>query len=389
MTTRLDVPTAEALMAKASEQAGGLADFGRPTFLDGLNVFLRSIAEDGGFTQEAATAYIAGFVGRLVIRLQVEEWYRTHPEIEAGTVVKPLMITGLPRTGTSAFASIMSLEPSYRCPRMWEQGSPVPPPILGEEETDPRRVAAQARLKEMAERGDEQMTMHLHELDSTSEDVPILGYEFKAQSFTTPTPGYHQWWRESDMRPAYGYLLRICKLLQSRRPPNRWLFKAPHYVFHLEHVLDAFPDAKFVVTHRDPVKTIPSWASLLSSLQPKGSLDLIGRETLAARAAEHQAIGMRRMIEARKRIGEDRFLDVHHHEFVDDPIAVLKRVYDFTDMPFTSETQARMADWSEKNRMGTRGKHVYSAQQFGLTEQGLREQFAFYTDAYGVRLERI
>jgi len=385
----LEIPTAAALMAQASERAGGLTNFGQPTFLDGLNVFLQSIRDDGGFTQAAATEYTASFVGRLVIRLQVEEWYRTHPEIEQGTVEKPLMITGLPRTGTSAFASILSLEPGFRCPRMWEQGSPVPPPILGEEATDPRRVAAKARLREMQERGDEQMTMHLHELDSTSEDVPILGYEFKAQSFTTPTPSYHAWWRESDMRPAYGYLLRICKLLQSRRPPNRWLFKAPHYVFHLEHVLAAFPDARFVVTHRDPVKTIPSWASLLSSLQPKGSLERVGPAVLAARAAEHQAIGMRRMIEARARIGQDRFLDVHHHEFVADPMGVLERVYDFTGMTLEAETRRRMLTWADDNKPGTRGKHVYTAEQFGLTERGLREQFAFYTDTYGVKLERI
>ena len=389
MTTTLDLPTTEALMAEASARAGGLTDFGRPTFLDGLNTFLRSIAEDGGFTQEAATAFTASLVGRLVVRLQVEEWYRTHPEIESGTVEKPLMITGLPRTGTSAFASILSLEPAFRCPRMWEQASPVPPPVLGEEASDPRRLAVQARLNQMAESGDEQMTMHLHELDSTSEDVPILGYEFKAQSFTTPTPGYHAWWRESDMRPAYGYLLRICKLLQSRGPPNRWLFKAPHYVFHLEHVLAAFPDARFVVTHRDPVKTIPSWASLLSSLQPKGSLEKIGPQTLAARAAEHQAIGMRRMIAARARIGEDRFLDIHHHQFVADPVGVLQRVYDFMGMTLTDATRDAMAAWSDDNRPGARGKHVYTAQQFGLTEQGLRDQFAFYTDKYGVKLERI
>jgi hypothetical protein len=383
----VQVPTPEALMAQATERAGGLTNFGQPTFRDGLEVYLRSIQEDGGFLQEPATEFTASFVGRLVIRLQVEEWYRTHPKIEMGTVEKPLMITGLPRTGTSAFASILSLEPAFRCPRMWEQGSPVPPPILGEEEADPRRVAAQARLQQMQERGDEQMTMHLHELDSTSEDVPILGYEFKAQSFTTPTPSYHAWWRESDMRPAYGYLLRVCKLLQSRRPPNRWLFKAPHYVFHLEHVLAAFPDARFVVTHRDPVKTIPSWASLLSSLQPKGSLERVGPAVLAARAAEHQAIGMRRMMEARAWIGEDRFLDVHHHEFVADPMGVLERVYAFTGMTLAPETRRRMLTWADDNKPGTRGKHVYTAQQFGLTEQSLREQFAFYTDAYGVKLE--
>jgi hypothetical protein len=98
---------------------------------------------------------------------------------------------------------------------------------------------------------------------------------------------------------------------------------------------------------------------------------------------------MRRMIEARKRIGEDRFLDVHHHEFVADPIGVLRRVYDFTGMTLTDETREAMLAWSDSNRPGTRGKHVYTAQQFGLTEQGLREQFAFYTDAYDVRLERI
>jgi hypothetical protein len=385
----LAVPSTEDLMAQARERTG-LADFGSPTFRDGLDRFLASIGEEAHrFTDAGVARLSAGFVDKLSARLKVEDWYAHHPEIEDAAPQRPLMITGLPRTGTTAFASIMSIEPAFRCLRAWEQGMPVPPPTLETEAEDPRRLAARAGLEAMQRNDPAAMTMHLHELDATSEDVPLLQYEFKAQTFTAPVFGYHAWWRESDMRPAYAYQRRIVKLLQSRRGPDRWLFKAPHYVFHLPAVMTAYPDARFVVTHRDPVKTLPSWASLLSSLYPPGSRELAPAAVLGAKVIEHQAIGMRRMIEARAQIGEDRFLDIHHHAFVADPIGVLKRVYDFVGLEFRPETQDRMLAWSEDNRPGVRGQHVYTAEQFGMDVHEIRERYGFYTDKYGVRLEKI
>lgn len=387
--TKLAVPTADALMDRA-RAATGRHNFGAPSFRAGLEAFLDGIAaQPDWFTQAGVDQLTAGFVESLSQRLRIEDWYAGHPEIAHERPERPLMITGLPRTGTSAFASILSIDPAFRALRAWEQASPVPPPIAAEEATDPRRLGMQARLEAMQRDHPDHMTMHLHELDSTTEDVQLMRLEFRAQSFTAPAFAYHRWWRDHDMRGAYAYQKRVVQLLQSRRGPSRWLFKAPHYVFHLEDLMAAYPDARFVVTHRDPVKTLPSWASLLTSLFPAGSRDRVPMAALGAHIAEHQAIGMRRMIEARARIGEDRFLDVHHHDFVDDPIGTLARVYAFTGMAFPAAMQAQMRDWSDRNRPGAHGKHRYTAQEFGIDERAVREQFAFYTDHYGVRLETI
>ncbi len=388
-TPALTVPAPQALMDLAQARTG-LNDFGSPSFMVGLESFLKCIADEAEkFTQAGVDRLTAGFVDRLSQRLLIENWYAQHPEIENEQPELPLMITGLPRTGTSAFASILSIEPAFRCTRPWEQAAPVPPPNLATEHDDPRRLGMQRRMEAMQKEQPEQTVMHLHELDSTSEDVPLLQLEFRAQSFTAPVLGYHRWWRAHDMRAAYAYQRRVIKLLQSRRPPNRWLFKAPHYVFHLEDLCAAYPDARFVITHRDPIKTLPSWASLLTSLFPPGSRERVSMAEYGAHIADHQAIGMRRMMDARARIGEDRFLDVHHHVFVADPMGELARVYDFIGLPFPQETQARMRDWSAQNRPGAHGKHVYTAAQFGIDERAVREQFAFYTDAYNVRLEKL
>jgi hypothetical protein len=383
----LSVPTADALMNDATSRTG-LENFGAPSFRAGLDHMLASIAaEPERFAQAGVDRLASEFVDDLSRRLRIEDWYTHHPETSEQKPERPLMITGLPRTGTSALASILSIEPAFRCLRRWEQLAPVPPPTLAGEADDPRRTAMRQSLTAMAAAHPEHMTMHHYELDATSEDVPLLRLEFRAQSFTIPAFAYHRWWRDQSMRAAYAYQRRVTQLLQSRRPPHRWLFKAPHYVFHLEDLLAAYPDARFVVTHRDPIRTLPSWASLLTSIFPPGSRERVSTAEHGLHIAEHQAIGMRRLIEARGRIGEDRFLDVHHHDFAGDPIGTLSRIYDFVGLPFSKQAQAQMRDWSQRNRPGAKGHHRYSAAQFGIDERAVREQFAFYTNTYNVRLE--
>jgi hypothetical protein len=367
-----------------------LSNFGEMDFRLGLERFLDSISEESEkFSQDGVDILAEGIINRLEQRLRIEDWYAAHPEIALEQPEQPLMITGLPRTGTSAFANLLSLEPAFRCLRAWEQASPVPPPTLESELDDPRRLRARLVLNTMQTNRPEQLAMHLYEIDATTEDVQLLRLECRAQSFTAPVFGYHRWWRDNDMRAAYANQRRVVKLLQSRRPPNRWLFKAPHYVFHLDDIVAAYPDARFVVTHRDPVIALPSWASLLISLYPPGSRERISMADFGEHIVEHQAIGMRRMMDARASIGQDRFLDIHHHHFVEDPLGVLTRVYDFIRLPFSSSVQQQMHQWSEANRPGKYGKHVYSAGQFGIDEHAVRERFSFYTDAFDVRLEQL
>ncbi|HEY6533395.1 MAG TPA: sulfotransferase [Acidimicrobiales bacterium] len=375
-------PSAESLTADAVEQTG-LSDFGPGDFRDGLDAQLASLATDGDLSEEGAKVPIDAFRRRLVNRLQLEAWYAEHPEIEALEVRGPVDINGLPRTGTTALANMLSLDPQFRCLRQWEQLQPCPPPVLGEEESDPRRAA---HLREIEGHSAELKAMHIFDNEATSEDTEVLGMAFHGQQAILPVFGYQAWWRHCDMVSTYEYHRRVVKLLQSRRPPNQWLFKAPHHNFHLEAIVAAYPDARFVMTHRDPVKAVPSWVSICSALLPEaeGERDL---HRLGQALGEHLREGVEQAMAARSRLGDDRFLDIHHRRMIADPIGTVASIYDFLDLELTPAVELAIAEWSERNRSGAHGTHRYTAEQFGLTDAQLRSDFEAYTSHYDVELE--
>jgi hypothetical protein len=323
------------------------------------------------------------FRRRLVNRLQVEAWYRDHAEIEELTVRGPIDINGMPRTGTTALANMMSLDPQFRSLRGWEQSQPCPPPTTQTEATDPRRLQA---IEEDEQLPAELKAMHLYDADATMEDTELLGMAFHGQQFTLPVYRYHAWWRDADAGPAYAYHRRVVKLLESRRPPDLWLFKAPHHNFHLDAIAAAYPDVRFVVTHRDPTKAVPSWTSLVSTIFPAsdGERDLhrLGREVSA-----HLRVGVERGIEARARLGEDRFLDVHHTELVTDPLGTVRRIYDALDFELTPSVAQAIVDWHETNRTGAHGTHRYTPEQFGLSTAQLRSDYDFYIRHFDIDVE--
>jgi hypothetical protein len=375
-------PSRDELLAHASEDAG-LDDFGPGDFRKGLDVLLDSLEQDARLSPEGSAQVTADLRRRLVNRLEVEAWYRDHPQIEDLPVEGPVDINGLPRSGTTALANMLSLDPRFRSLRSWEQERPCPPPRREDEATDPRRLAKQAENDALPA---ELKAMHLYDVDATTEDTEVLGMAFHGQQYTTPTWSYHAWWRASDMTETYRYHRRVVKLLQSRRPPHLWLFKAPHHNFHLEAFAAAYPEARFVMTHRDPVKAVPSWASLVSAIHPHpaGERD---RHRLGVEAAEHLRTGVEQAIAARRRMGEDRFLDVHHRAFVTDPFGTAHRIYDFLGMELTADVEGSFRTWHAANRTGAHGDHRYTAEEFGLTDARLRSDFAFYTDHYDVDLE--
>ena len=377
-------PDVAALLA-AARASTGLDGFGPGDFRDGLGVLLESFERDTDLSEAARTGVAEDLHRRLVNRLEVEAWYRDHPEIDDVPVLGPVDINGLPRTGTTALANMLSLDPQFRSLRQWEQVRPCPPPTIEGEATDERRL-------QLARENDalpaELKAMHLYEVDASVEDTWLLGMAVHAQQYTVPVYGYHAWWRTADARPAYQYHRRVVKLLASRRPPHLWLFKAPHHNFHLEAILAAYPDARFVMTHRDPVKAVPSWASLVSTIFPEtaGGLDL---HRLGHEVSNHLRVGVEQAIAARARIGEDRFLDVHHREFVADPMGVVRRVYDFLGYELTPTVERTIADWTVENRSGAKGTHHYTAEQFGLTDAQLRDDYRSYTDHFDVDIEGI
>jgi hypothetical protein len=369
-------------MEEATAEAGR-DDFGPGDFRDGLVVLLDSLERDGDLDPATDDAVVGDLRRRLVNRLQVEDWYAEHPGIDDVTISGPVDINGLPRTGTTALADMLSLDPQFRCLTGWEQAQPVPPPVAGEEVDDPRREAF-ARLQEqhsLAQKG-----MHIVEVDATMEDTEILGMAFHGQQMTLPVPGYRAWWRRADLTQTYAYHRRVVQLLGSRKPPELWLFKAPHHKFHLEALAAAYPDVRFVMTHRDPAKVVPSYTSLVSTVFPpaSGDRDLIA---LGHEVSEHLREGMERAIAQRERIGEDRFLDVHHTDLVGDPRGTIRRVYAWLGLDLADDVAQTIFDWQDAHAMGTGGTHRYTAEQFGLRVEQIRSDYDFYIRRFDVALE--
>ena len=375
-------PTGAQLMDEAMAETG-LSDFGPGDFREGLDVLLDSLERDGDLHPDTDDGVIGTFRRRLANRLKVEAWYAQHPEIADLAVRGPVDITGLPRTGTTALGNMLSLDPQFRSLRMWEQREPCPPPEVDHEADDPRRLAY---VEEVANLPADLRAMHLYEVDSTIEDSDILGMAFHGQQMTLPVWSYQAWWRTADNRDTFEYHRRMAKLLASRRPPDLWLFKAPHHKFHLEAVVHGYPDVRFVMTHRDPGKVVPSYCSLVSAIlpAPAGERDLhrVGREI-----CDHLRIGMEQAIAARARIGEDRFLDVHHQEMVADPMGAITRIYDWLGLDLVPSVRQSIADWQDANRAGSRGSHRYTAEQFGLTTDQVRADYDFYIERFDVTVE--
>ncbi|HXK22871.1 MAG TPA: sulfotransferase [Myxococcota bacterium] len=375
-------PAPDALMADAMEGTG-LSDFGPGDFREGLEVLLESLEYDADLSPASDATLIGDLKRRLRNRLEVEAWFREHPELEKLSLRGPIDVIGLPRTGTTALANMMSLDPQFRCLRGWEQAKPCPPPTREGEDEDPRR---QASIQQMESVPAALKAMHLYDVDAAMEDTEVLGMAFHGQQYTLPVYGYHAWWRAADLSQTFAYHRRVVTLLGSRRPPDLWLFKAPHHKFHLEPIAAAYPDVRFVMTHRDPAKVVPSYASLVSIIFPpaRGERDAkrLGREVCA-----HLRIGMENAIAARARLGEERFLDVHHRELNDDPMGTLQRVYAFLGLELRPSLREALRDWQQANRSGTHGTHRYTAEQFGLCTAQLRSDYDFYIRHFDVALE--
>ncbi len=360
------IPTADDVIEQACTETA-LTDFGGDSYREGLDVFLVAMARDAKLTPGAVEQYRVMLVRRLSNRLRIEDWYHRYPDVAHTPVQGPIAVMGVPRTGTSALVNMLALDTTFRALRSFEAAEPVPP-IDGAHEQDDPRYAHAARLKEQL-RGVHSplMVMHLFDPLGPEEDFDLLGLDVKAMQAADPLFSYISWWRTCDMTPCFEYHARALMLLHSRRPPTHWLLKAPHYNFHVDAFVHAYPDAWFVVTHRDPVQAIPSACSIITSQYPDKTREPIDLTTVGPFFLEHFAIGKRREMEARDRVGSERFFDVHHQSLNDDPIGTLVEIYEFLDRPFPDDLPARVESWLAENRQGSHGAHEYTLEQFGLT----------------------
>lgn len=359
----------EVLTKQATEQTG-LSDFGADGWQVGLEHLLAAAEQDLAGDEAGQATIEARTMNRLVTRLQIEDWYAAHGAEASHPVEGPVMILGLPRTATTALQYLLTVDPQFRYQRTWEVASPVPPPDIDTEAADPRRPTS-------AVTGNAQ---HISSADGPMEDVVVLGLNFGSLDLGLPIPTFTKWCRDADLASTFDYHERVLRMLHSHRPPYRWLCKAPNLVFHADQLAAHYPNARILMTHRDPVNAFPSACSVIRSAQsqavPSHESDPaeLGRYLL-----DHWVKGTDRIMAARDQLGEDRFCDIGQVEIDADAVAVVERIYAFLGLELTGKVRADMTQWEQDNKRGSRGAHSYSAEEYGLTNDGIRDAFSRYT----------
>ena len=376
----------DVLEQAALAQAGGLKNFGDPTYRKGLDVLCASLNSEARLSDFGRGLLEHKIIELLVNRLRIEEFFRLHPEIENEKLAAPVVIVGLPRTGTTLLQRVLSCDPDLYSMHWWESRYPVPFP--GEDLKNPAERIERARgeVKVMVDAMPKLMAIHPMDADQADEEVMLMEHSFMA-SFNAyaNVPSYMKWLHSSDETPAYDYLKRVLKFLQWQKrqrgvTAQRWVLKAPHHLLRMALLLKEFPGAQVIQTHRDPVDTIPSIASFIDTLwhiySNAANSAAAGHEwnDLMARAFHHT-------MEVRAKNPEP-FLDVRFIDTVKKPFEVVRAIYAHTGMTLTPQAEQAMHAWMEHNRRDTRAAHDYNPADFGLSEVQLKRDFADYRKKY-------
>jgi hypothetical protein len=362
-----------------------LHHFGDDGFRGGLEILVRSADEEARLNALGRTVFDGQIVGLLSRRLEVEDWYARHPEIDEQEITAPLIGLGLPRTGSTALSCLLAEDPAVRFIRGWEDARPCPPPQSASEHTDPRIAEMRERGKLMSGLAPRVRAMVPTSPTGPSECQNFMGYDFKSHLFQASVriPTYSQWLHyEADLEPTYRYVKRVLKLLQWRCPPYRWRLKNPTHIIFIDALDKVFPDARYWMTHRDIASVIPSVSDLYYELS-KSLTDDIDQPYLARLNEEVWELGMHRLIKFRDGGRQDgRFYDLYFARVQADPIPEIEGLYAWLGEPLTEEARRRMIAWGQDN---PREKHSGPDMgAFGIDIATLRERFRFYTDRFSV-----
>ena len=312
----------------AACQRTGLSDFGADTWQEGLGVLLGSASADAALTPMGREVLADQVTGILANRLQIENWHSRHPDIADQPISAPLFGLGLPRTGSTALSFLLALDPAKRSLRTWEAQRPCPPPETASEETDPRIAEAQAGIDLQHQMFPDFVGMLPSSATGPQECLLLLGMDFRSMLFEgmARIPTYSTWLFASDMVPAYQFHRRVLQLLQWRCPPTNWWLKTPSHMHAIADLNRVYPDGRFVMTHRDITKVIPSVAAVMSALSASLT-ETPDPAYLGRHNADVWETALRRLIAFRDAGNEHRFFDIAFADMQTDPMATIRRLY--------------------------------------------------------------
>lgn len=382
---------AESLIATAMRNTG-LSDFGADDWREPFHVLVKSIDEEAELTLMGRILTRSDLLMHLEGRLRVEETFRLHPEIEDEEIRETIMITGSGRSGTSLLQNLLMNDPDNATPRYWEALFPAPPPEKATFHSDPRIQKAHARMTMWDRVVPSMRTVHEWDGHLPTELIQIETMAFQNTGWLDLygfAPSFHAYMAGKSMVPSLLYARRVLKLLQWKNPNKRWVLKDPDAQRYLPDLLEAFPEARLVWAHRDPLKSVASGVNMvgtfchLRSDRPL-SPDFITKVTDPHHMAQLFDIIIGMMDDGT--IAADQVFHIQYLDFIADPVDAIATLYEQMGMALSDTARANMAKYMDDNRKQNRARHIYDA---GSDERQRSERalFANYQQRFGVENE--
>lgn len=360
------------------------------SYRPGLERFLAESQRSETLTGAGRAAVRSAVIDALAARFKIADWTRRNPEILDRPVERPLFILGMPRAGTTLLVNLLGLDQRRRMYWHWEGNREIPPAEIGHRLDDPRIARRVAEVDAGFASGALDPHFHVEMGDEPTECFWPLAQDFKAYPWLVQTqvPAYFEWLlNEADMVVAYRHHKRVLQVIQSRWP-GRWTLKFPSHAAFLEALLTVYPDARIIMTHRDPAKPVGSTCSTCGHILSLNNSDIdakrLGDETLRLLAASAN-----RAMAARDAHPEVPFYDFHYRKFVADPLGEITRIYEFLGEDFTPslETAMRAQLDQDRKRRAIHGEHRYRLEDYGLSHAALKPVFANYVERFGIEPE--
>ena len=387
--------TVEGILADARRKTQ-LDDFGPQDFLRRLQLLCDEWENDAGLTNIGKLTLRNSLVQYARNRLLILDVLKQHPEIHDEQITQPIIVCGLPRSGTTHMLNLLAADSRLRSLPLWESYEPVPSPLdkPREEGVDPRYARCQKKWDMTQQMTPLLAAMHPLNPDHIHEELELMNPDFASYNFEwlTQSPRWRDDYYVQDQTPHYEYMKTVLKLLQwqdkqAGKLKQRWVLKCPQHMEQLPVLQAVFPDATVVVTHRDPVAVIQSAMTMLAYGQ-RLNRHCVDIKALAEYWPDRIEHLLRRCVETRQLLPEATSLDAPFHEFMADDMAMVEKIYAKAGLELTAQARAEMQQFIDAHPRGKHGQMQYNLKEdFGIDPAALRERFRFYFDAFPVKAE--
>ena len=371
-------------------KATGLDDFG-DNLIDQPLEILTAIGDSiQTFRPSGKVSFWNTLVANASQRLLLVDYINRNPEIHEIEIKSPIIIAGQPRTGTTHLHNLIAADPSLRSLQYWESIEPVPP---REEQgkkfpIDPRYQRTETNLAGLNYALPHFRRMHDMYAAHVHEEIQLMMPAFGSMLWETTLcdDRYRDWYIKTDQTPWYQWMKTVLKVCTHIGGGERWILKSPQHVEQFQPLLTTFPDAVFLCTHRDPVSVAQSLSTMITytartSTKPEHLRD-VGRYWV-----ERSETMFRKGAEDRHILPPSQSMDVRFHEFMANDVAMVERIYEFADQPFTPEVQKAMNTFMQEHPRGKYGRLTYDITQFGYETAERKEALRFYIDQFELREE--